>query len=47
MKQLATVTTDDSTTLVRMARGGYIADLKLRFSWKHFTWMYHIKTNGL
>lgn len=38
------ITTDDSTTLIRLARLGVITSLELRFSWAHFTWMYQIKT---
>jgi hypothetical protein len=45
--KLTTVRTDDSSTLIRMARCGYILDLKLTFSWRFFTWMYEIKTIGL
>lgn len=45
--KLATVKTDDSTTLIRMAKGGYINEVKLTFSFRHWTFMYHIKTNGL
>lgn len=45
--KLATVKTDDSTTLIRMARAGYINEVKLTFSWRFMTWMYEIKTEGL
>jgi hypothetical protein len=40
-----TVTTNDETTLRRLAKEGAITDLKLIFSWEHFTFMYEIKTN--
>lgn len=42
--KLATVKTDDSTTLIRMAKEGYINEVKLTFSWRFMTWVYHITT---
>lgn len=40
-----TITTDDYTTLTRLAREGAITDVKLTFSLRHFTFMYEIKIN--
>lgn len=39
-----TVTTDDSQTLINLARLGVITNLELRFSWKYMTFMYLIQT---
>ena len=40
-----TVTTDDETTLIRMVREGLATEVKLRFSLRHWRFMYEIKTN--
>jgi len=40
-----TVTTNDPSTLIRLAREGAIIDLSLTFSVRHWTFMYEIKTN--